>query len=91
MLAQDCPLTLAANFADGVLYSTGGQGSVAVKHPHPLLFVHARPAFRRAQNDMVLGAFEFQRIAGADLQGVTHGFGQDDAASLIDGVGNSGI
>ncbi len=53
-----------------------------MKHPHPLLFVHAHPAFRGAQNDMVLGAFEFQRIAGADLQGVTHGFGQDPSVSI---------
>ena len=52
------------------------------------LYIRALP-LRGAQHDMVLGAFEFQGIAGADLHGVAHGFGQDYAARFVDG--QSGI
>ncbi len=45
--------------------------------------MRALPA-RRAQDDMVVAAFQFQRVARADLQRVTHRFGQDYASGLVD-------
>jgi hypothetical protein len=51
-----------------------------IKDPDTLLLVHATLARRGPEDDAVFGAFKFQGITGADLQGVAYGFGEDDAA-----------
>ena len=91
VLPEDVAVALGAHPANGLIYgfSRERNAGTRVEDPHSLLLVHATLTGRGAQHDVVFGAFEFQGIAGADLQGVAHRLGQDDAARFVDG--QSGI
>jgi hypothetical protein len=49
------------------------------------MFILKRPrATGRAEDDLLTAAFQFQRIARFQLQFLSQGLGNDDAASLVD-------
>lgn len=79
-------MALGTDPANGLVYHFGGEWNVraGVEDPHPLFLAHATLGWRGTQHDVVFGAFKFQGIAGADLQGVAHRFGEDHAAGFID-------
>ncbi len=33
---------------------------------------------------MIVGTFQFESVAGVDLQRISYGFGQDDASGFVD-------
>jgi hypothetical protein len=75
---------LAAHSAKGLLDGLLGQGLARRKDPDAALFPQGRVAAERAQGDLFAGSFRDEGVAGLELQFVAEGFGENDAAGLVE-------
>lgn len=84
-IAHEAQFALAANLAQRLIGSSGGDRLPDAEDPYPLLLVQPNSSPSRAKHNAVFGAFQFQRIARAELHFVADGLGEYDPSGFIEG------
>jgi hypothetical protein len=84
-IAHKAQFALASNLAQDFIGSSGGDRLPDAEHPNPLLLVQPDSSPSGTKDDAIFRAFQFQRIACAELHFVANGLGQNDASGFVEG------